>query len=625
MVDEVRPKLKRAPWESQSAGRHSLRSVAVVVASGVRLMWQAAPRYLVAMVALQIGGAAGNAYSVLVIRDLVASMFRTGSSAQQVVPRLILLAALFGFISLLGGLQRQLQIVMAELVTWHTNERLLDITTSVELRVYADPDFHNRLERAVQSAGRPFALTQSLLGLVGSLLTLLGFCAALVLIQPLLIPIALAGLVPLWVSSEAATRARRELELGLTESNRRRGYLSWIMTSGYGAKDVRAYRLDQLVRPMIRTLFMDRLGQIRALALRGVFLTAAGSLGLGAGIGLTVGAIVWLVVSGRMSLASAAAAAAAMVQLGPLLAGIGAAASLLYENVLYVEDYEAFTAMLSEAERQLGGNPAPFDFSEIVVDRVSFTYPSGQAPALQDVSMHLRRDEIVALVGANGSGKTTLAKLLSRLYTPSARRILWDGADSAAMDPDEVRKRVAVVFQELGEFWLSVRQNIGYGRLERIDDQPAIEAAATKSGADTFIRGLRHQYRAMLGPIFEGGHDLSVGQWQKIALARAFFRDAPLLILDEPTAALDARAEHDLFQRIRELCAGRAVLLISHRFSTVREADRIYVLDEGKVLEDGSHDELMRLGGLYAELFELQARSYTGTSTDGAKDRTLVD
>ena len=625
MVDEVRPKLKRAPWESQSAGRHSLRSVAVVVASGVQLMWRAAPRYLVAMVALQIGGAAGSAYSVLVIRDLVASMFRTGSSAQQVVPRLILLAALFAFISLLGGLQRQLQIVMAELVTWHTNERLLDITTSVELRLYDDPDFHNRLERAVQSAGRPFALTQSLLGLVGSLLTLLGFCAALVLIQPLLIPIALAGLVPLWVSSEAATRARRELELGLTESNRRRGYLSWIMTSGYGAKDVRAYRLDQLVRPMIGTLFMHRLGQIRALALRGVFLTAAGSLGLGAGIGLTVGAIVWLVVSGRMSLASAAAAAATMVQLGPLLAGIGAAASLLYENVLYVEDYEAFTVMLSKADRQAGGEPAPFDFSEIVVDRVSFTYPSGHAPALQDVSLRLRRDEIVALVGANGSGKTTLAKLLSRLYTPSAGRILWDGADSAAMDPDAVRNRVAVVFQELGEFWLSVRQNIGYGRLERIDDQPAIEVAATKSGADTFIRGLTHQYRAMLGPIFEGGHDLSVGQWQKIALARAFFRDAPLLILDEPTAALDARAEHDLFQRIRELCAGRAVLLISHRFSTVRGADRIYVLDEGRVLEHGSHDELMRLGGLYAELFELQARSYTGDSTDSATDRTLAD
>jgi ATP-binding cassette, subfamily B, bacterial len=589
MVDEVRPKLKRAPWESPPTGRHSLRSVALVVASGVQLMWRAAPPYLIAMVGLQVGGAAGSAYSVLVIRDLVAGMFQPGSTAAAVGPRLILLALLFAFVALLGGLQRQLQIVMAELVTWHTNERLLDITTSVELRLYDDPDFHNRLERAVQSAGRPFALTQSLLGLVGSLLTLLRFCAALVVIQPLLIPVALVGLVPLWASSEAATRARRELELGLTESNRRRGYLSWIMTSGYGAKDVRAYRLDQLVRPMIRALFLDRLRQIRSLALRGVFLTTVGSLGLGVGVGLTVGAIVWLVVTGRMSVASAAAAAAAMVQLGPLLAGIGAAASLLYENVLYVEDYEAFTAMLSVADGEVGGGAGPADLSEITVDNVSFTCPSGQTPAIRDVSMRLRRNEIVALVGSNGSGKTTLAKLLSRLYAPTAGRILWDGADTAEMDPDSVRKMVAVVFQELGQFWLSVRQNIGYGRLERMEDQAAIEEAATRSGADTFIRGLTHQYRAMLGPIFEGGHDLSVGQWQKIALARAFFRGAPLLILDEPTAALDARAEHDLFQRIRELCAGRAVLLISHRFSTVRDADRIYVLDAGTVLEQGSH------------------------------------
>src|SRR5262249_40772216 len=190
--------LARATWESQRTGRHSLRSVALVVASGVQLMWRAAPRYLIAMVAPQVGGAAGSGYSVLVIRDLVAGMFQPGSTAAAVGPRLILLALLFTFVALLGGLQRQLQIVMAELVTWHTNERLLDITTSVELRLYDDPDFQNRLERAVQSAGRPFALTQSLLGLVGSLLTLLGFCAALVVIQPLLIPVALVGLVPLW-------------------------------------------------------------------------------------------------------------------------------------------------------------------------------------------------------------------------------------------------------------------------------------------------------------------------------------------------------------------------------------------------------------------------------------------
>jgi ATP-binding cassette subfamily B protein len=328
------------------------------------------------------------------------------------------------------------------------------------------------------------------------------------------------------------------------------------------------------------------------------------------GIGLTVALVVFLVVTGQMSLAAAAAAAAAIVQIGPILSGLAWSVGFLYENVLFIEDYERFCAMKPAIEAARSHLSPPQSFDRVAVEQVSFRYPSSDQPALRGVSLELRRGEIVALVGENGSGKTTLAKLLCQLYQPDAGRILWDGRDTAEMDPDQLRRAISVIFQDFGQYWLSVRQNIAMGSVERLDDQASLEAAARRSGAHSFIDGMSERYTTMLGPIFEGGQNLSVGQWQRMALARAFFRNAPLVILDEPTAALDARAEHDLFESIRDLYGGHTVLLISHRFSSVRTADRIYVLDRGEVVEDGSHDELMARDGLYADLFRLQAAAY---------------
>jgi ATP-binding cassette subfamily B protein len=226
------------------------------------------------------------------------------------------------------------------------------------------------------------------------------------------------------------------------------------------------------------------------------------------------------------------------------------------------------------------------------------------------VSLTVRAGEVVALVGENGSGKTTLAKLLAGLYQPETGQVRWDGVDIATVDPEQLRRSIAVIFQDFVRFHLTARDNVAFGRVEAADDEPGIRAAARQAGAEEFLAALPKGYDTLLGPQFEGGTDLSVGQWQRVALARAFFREAPFVVLDEPTAALDSRAEHELFERIRTLLAGRTVLLISHRFSSVRTADRIYVLEAGRVVETGTHEELMRSRGLYAELFSLQAAAY---------------
>lgn len=237
-------------------------------------------------------------------------------------------------------------------------------------------------------------------------------------------------------------------------------------------------------------------------------------------------------------------------------------------------------------------------------------YPGSSRVALRGVTLHIEPGEVVALVGANGSGKTTLAKLLAGLYLPASGAITWDGTDTRDVDRRELLSRTAIVFQDFIRYNLSAADNIALGRHERAGDTEAIVGAAVQAGADADISALPEGYQTLLGPAFIDGTDLSLGQWQRLAIARTFFRDAPLVILDEPTAALDARAEHELFGKIGELFDGRSVLLISHRFSTVRSADRIYVLRDGSVVESGTHAQLMDLGGTYAELFTLQASPY---------------
>jgi ATP-binding cassette, subfamily B, bacterial len=319
-------------------------------------------------------------------------------------------------------------------------------------------------------------------------------------------------------------------------------------------------------------------------------------------------------VSGRMGLAAAGAAVFGLYQLGGRLRGLYMSATSLYEATLFIRDYSTFLEDEPERWRRDGADRgAPRGFQRLTAEDVSFTYPESDRPAVDGVSIEVGAGEVIALVGENGSGKTTLAKMLAGLYRPEKGRILWDDIDLQNVDADQLRDSIAVIFQDFERYLLPARENVGLGRSELIEDLEAIRAASERADADRFLVDLPEGYETMLGREFAGGYDLSIGQWQRVALARAFFRDAPFVILDEPTAALDARAESQLFDRMRELLEGRSVVLISHRFSSVRNADRIYVMHDGRVVEHGPHDELMAAEGLYAELFTLQARAYLDT------------
>ncbi|MDQ6773824.1 MAG: ABC transporter ATP-binding protein/permease [Candidatus Dormibacteraeota bacterium] len=607
---EVR--LKQEGWEPYE-GPRSLGRLLRLVGGAVGLLWEAAPRLVTAMVGLQLVSAIATALSLLVIQRFVGQLLvtnRAGLGLSAVLPAIGLLAAVLAVTQLASAVQNSVRELLSEKVQWLAMEQVLEVSTAVDLEAFDSSDFHDLLQRAQNAGGRPYVITQSLLNMAGSTTTLVGMIAVLFILQPLLVPTLLISVVPLAVVATRFSREFHEFNVAFTLDERKRWYLRSLMTGREMAKEVRAFGLVAFLRDLNRRSFEERMASLGALARRNLIWSILGSLLSAAAVALTIAILVGFVLGGRMSIASASAAAVAIVQVGGLLAGIAYGIATLYESSLFLEDHRVFVELLTRIAPAPRDAPAPAGFEAITVDDITFTYPDASRPALDGVSLRLRRGEVVALVGENGSGKTTLAKLLCQLYRPQSGRIYWDGTDLAAVDSSELRKQVAVVFQDFPQYFFDAAANIGIGRVEAINDRARVERAARHAGAHDFLSTLRFGYQTMLGKIFEDGADLSTGQWQRMALARAFFRDAPFIILDEPTAALDPRAEHELFASIHRLFAGRTVLLISHRFSSVVSADRIFVLKAGHLVEQGAHADLLAAGGLYAELFTLQAAAY---------------
>jgi ATP-binding cassette subfamily B protein len=588
------------------------RDLPKLLLDSIKLVWSAGRNTFLLTSVLQLAAALGIVAQLFVGKEVLSTVLDAGSTVEfaDLAPVLVALVVVTVALDLARAIQTEQSRVLGELVARKAVDRVMDVSTRIDLLAFESPEFYDRLQRArAQGQFRALQTVNGLLGIVGASFAAVSIVLALAALQPLLLPFVVIGYLPLWIVASLNTRDLYQFTRGMTPNERQRNYLQNVLMGRNPAKEVRAFNLARFLRGRYDRLYDERIAELRSLARRRTGRSLIGSLASSGVTVATIATLSYLYISDRMSLAATGAAVFGLYQLASQLNGLHMSATSLYEATLFIRDYSSFLELEPAVEEERG-RPAPTGFEVLTAEDVSFTYPEAQYPAVDRVSLEIRRGEVVALVGENGSGKTTLAKMLAGLYRPERGRITWDGTDLADVDADELRRSVAVIFQDFERYLLPARENVGLGRHERVHAFEEIVEAARRADADDFLANLPEGYETMLGREFAGGYDLSIGQWQRVALARAFFRDAPFVILDEPTAALDARAESRLFERMRELLEGRSVVLISHRFSSVRSADRIYVLHEGRVVEEGSHDELMAADGLYAELFGLQARAY---------------
>jgi ATP-binding cassette, subfamily B, bacterial len=609
------PRRGRTWWDVMhpEGSEGTWRDLPRLLLDSLKLVWFAGRNTFILTSALQLLTAVGIAVQLFVGKAVLDEVLGAGESVSfsDLVPVLAALVGVTVALDLARAVQAEQSRVLGELVGRRALDRVMDVSTKIDLLAFESPDFYDRLQRArAQGQFRALQTVNGLLGIVGASVAGIGIIVALAALQPLLVPFIVVGYLPLWVVASLNTRDLYRFTHEMTPNERQRHYLQNVLMGRNPAKEVRAFNLATFLRGRYDRLYDERISELRSLARRRTGRSLIGSVASSGVTVATIGTLSYLYVSDRMSLAATGAAVFGLYQLAGQLRGLHMSATSLYEATLFIRDYASFLTLEPAVDGATPTRPAPRGFEQLTADDVSFTYPDSQRPAVDRVSLDIRRGEVVALVGENGSGKTTLAKMLAGLYRPETGQIRWDDTDLADVDHEELRRSVAVIFQDFEKYLLPARENVGLGRNERIEDVEGILAAARRADADDFLSTLPEGYETMLGREFAGGYDLSIGQWQRVALARAFFRDAPFVILDEPTAALDARAESRLFEHMRELLEGRSVVLISHRFSSVRSADRIYVLHEGRVVEEGSHEQLMERGGLYAELFALQARAY---------------
>lgn len=602
-------------WQAVARGvRETWRSMARVFA----LVWSTSRGMTVALAAVTLVQSVIPAAQVWLagrLIDQVVQGIQDGGGSEHVravtVLAIIQLGLFLGgsLLQTLGNISQQL---LQERLAIHVQLLIMDHANSLDLADFENPVYYDQLQQAQrESAHRPVMMVSSVFSLARTTVTFVTMIALLIGLSPWVAAAAILSPVPAFVSGSrygwwGFQQMRRQSPV-----RRLMTYLTTLLTTDEFNKEVKLYTLgdhfidryrrvangyyeetkDLLVR---RYLAGFGWGALTTLASSGTFLYVA-----------------ILAVRGSVSVGGLTVYTQAAQQVQSSFQGILGGVQGIYEHGLYLSTL--YELLDREPRIAAPADPAPIrrPFQGGIEFRgVTFRYPGRPEPALEDVSFTIAPGEAVALVGRNGAGKSTIVKLLGRLYDPDEGRILIDGRDIREHDPAELRREFGMMFQDYAAYQLSAGDNIGVGNVDRVDDLVTIAGAARRGRAEDVIARLPNGYQTTLGKWFDGGHQLSGGEWQKVALARAFMRDAQILILDEPTAALDAQAEHDLFTRIKELTAGKMALFISHRFSTARRADRILVLEHGRLIEQGTHDELMALGGRYAGLFELQAASY---------------
>ena len=584
-----------------------------------KLVWQASKRHtlinfsLIPLIAV-LPAAQSWVGKMIVDRILQAIDINADVQAglQLVLPFVLFEFALLLVSTLLSSFQSLSNNILRSLLTRHVNTLIIDKSISLDLQFYEDPVFYDNMQNARRRAdSSALAIVTSISQVAQQLITLISLVVLLVGFSPWLAVVVILAAVPNFLSnSRFAEMAFRALTHRAPEA-RLLSYIENLLTSNETVKEIKMFGLGESLKQRYEDLFTQFLEEDTSIARRNTYASLAwGMLSnlayYGSYIWVIVRTITRAITLGDMTMfLSVFRQSQRAVQM--LLENF----SRLYENNLYLDNLLDFLKIEPALEIPENGKIAPAPILEGVrFENVSFKYPGSEKFVLKNVNLFIKPGESIALVGLNGAGKTTLIKLLTRLYDPTEGRITLDGTDLRDFDLQSLHQRFGVIFQDFVRYQFSVKENIGFGQVEELENQERIEVAADKGGATEVIAELPEGYETVLGRRWNRGHELSGGQWQKIALSRAFMRKAEVLILDEPTSALDAEAEYEIFLRFRELMQGRVAVLISHRFSTVRMADRIVVLSEGRIIELGSHEELMARNQSYAHLFNLQAEGY---------------
>jgi ATP-binding cassette subfamily B protein len=598
----------------------------------LRLVWETQPAYTSAMIVLRLVRSVVPVTSLWVAKliiDEVILLTRTGGSSRHLwVLVAIEMATVVGG-ELLARVSGLIEGLLSDLFTNRISIRIMEHAATLDLHMFEDPTFYDHLERARQGTTGRVALLSQLLGIGQSALTLASLSIGLAAQAPWLLLLLAIAVIPSFVGETHFAALSYSLLFRRTPQRRQLDYIRYVGASDETAKEVQMFGLAPWLIARYRGLSDRFYDESRALAIRKAVASSGLSLLGTLGYYAAYVAVLLRAVAGVISIGTLTFLAASFRQSRELIQQLLMSASGIYEQSLYLKDLFDFFDMKSSIRSASGVRPVPRPIRQgFVFEDVGFQYPGSERWAVRHLTFTLGAGERVALVGENGAGKTTLTKLLARLYDPSEGRILLDGVDLREYDVGDVRRSIGVIFQDFVQYDMRFDENVGVGEVESVRDyldaepgaatragengQPpeTIAAASEKSLAASLLPRLPAAYRQMLGRRFENGVDLSGGEWQKVALARAYMRDAQVLILDEPTAALDARAEYDVFVRFNALMAGRMAVVISHRFSTVRMADRIIVLRNGEIVEQGTHENLVAASGLYAELFAMQAAGY---------------
>src|SRR3954471_10773673 len=519
--------------------------------------------------------------------------------------------ALAVFSSILSRSIDYLDSLLADKYTRHVSIQVMKHASELDLIAYEDPVFYDRLDRARVQATDRLGMIQSIGRLVQQVITTISLSVSIMLFSPWLLLLLIAGVIPAFLGESHFAFLGYAKNFRQTPIRRELDYLRLLGGSREAAKELKLFGLSKFLTDRFTRLsdeiYVENVSLARRRLVAGSFFSVIGTIGYYSAYVY----VIWRTVQGALSIGTLTFLAGAIMQASSNIQQIFSTVSSIADQALFLTDLLAFFDMQPTIRSTPDALPAPrpirrgFEFRD-----VSFRYPGSPRLILNRLNFHLHPAERVALIGENGQGKTTIVKLITRLYDPSEGQVLLDGIDLREYSLEDLYKEIGVIFQDFMRYEMRAAENIAVGRIEHVENRESLRIAAQKSLADQVIGKLPGQYDQMLGRRFDGGVDLSGGEWQKVALARAYLREAQVLILDEPTAALDARSEFEVFKRFAELTTGKMALFISHRFSTVRMADRIVVLEQGRIAEEGSHDQLASRGGRYAEMFEMQAASY---------------